>query len=295
MPTLPRPRRSVLYAPGSNPRALEKARRLDADGFIFDLEDAVAPAAKVTAREGVAGALAAGGYRGREILLRVNALTTEWGRADLSAAAAMPIDGVLLPKVDSAHTVHDALAVLAEAGAPPGLGVWCMLETPLGVLNAPAIAAASPRLAGLVMGTSDLAKDLRARPSPDRLPLLAALEWCVLAARAHGLAILDGVHLDLADDAGFAAACRQGRELGFDGKTLIHPKTIAAANAAFAPSAGEVAEAHRIIAAHAEAVAAGKGVVLVDGKLIENLHVASAHALVALADAIAALDAVSGA
>ena len=290
MPAPSRPRRSVLYTPGANPRALEKARGLAADGFIFDLEDAVAPDAKDTARAAVAQALAHGGYRGREILLRVNAATTPWGGADLAAAAGMPIDAVLLPKVECAGTVREAEALLVEAGAPEHLAIWCMVETPRGVLHAEEIAAASERVGGFVMGTSDLAKDLGARHTRDRVALLMALEHCLLAARAYGLAILDGVHLDLADEEGFLAACRQGRELGFDGKTLIHPKTIAAANAAFAPSLEDVAWARRIIAAHGEAVGAGKGVVLVDGKLIENLHVESARRLVALAQAIAALD-----
>jgi citrate lyase subunit beta/citryl-CoA lyase len=290
MPAPSRPRRSVLYTPGANPRALEKARSLAADGFIFDLEDAVAPDAKDAARVAVAQALAHGGYRGREVLLRVNAPATAWGHADLVAAAGMPIDAVLLPKVECAGTVCEAEALLVEAGAPRHLAIWCMVETPRGVLHAEEIAAASERVGGLVMGTSDLAKDLGAQHTRDRLPLLMALEHCLLAARAHKLAILDGVYLDLADDEGFIAACRQGRELGFDGKTLIHPRTIAAANAAFAPSPDDVAWAHRVIVAHGEAVAAGKGIVLVDGKLIENLHVESAHRLVALAQAIAALE-----
>ncbi len=288
MPTPFRPRRSVLFTPGSNARALEKARGLAADGFIVDLEDAVAPDAKDTAREQVGRTLAIGGYRRREIFLRVNALATPWGQADLAAAARMPIDAVLLPKVEAASTVREAEAALVAAGAPDHLAIWCMIETPRGVLRAEDIAAAGGRVAGLVMGTSDLAKDLRAQHTRDRSGLLAALEHCLLVARAYGLAILDGVHLDLADDAGFLDACRQGRQLGFDGKTLIHPKTIAAANAAFGPSPEEVVWSHRIIAAHREAVAAGSGVVLVDGKLIENLHVEAARELVALAEAIAA-------
>jgi citrate lyase subunit beta/citryl-CoA lyase len=284
-----RPRRSLLYMPGSNARALDKARTLAADGLIFDLEDAVAPDAKAAARAQVGAAVGQGGYGGRELLLRVNGLSTEWGDADLRAAAAMKLDGVVLPKVESAAAVQVAEAVLVAAGAPERLAIWCMMETPLGMLHAEAIAGATPRLGGLVMGTSDLAKDLHAAHTRDRLPMITALGLCLLAARAFGLAIVDGVHLDLADDDGFAAACRQGRELGFDGKTLIHPKTIATANQSFAPSADEVAWAQRIIAAHGEAVAAGKGVVLVDGKLIENLHVDSARQLVALADQIAAL------
>jgi citrate lyase subunit beta/citryl-CoA lyase len=285
-----RPRRSMLYMPGSNPRALEKARTLPADALIFDLEDAVAPDAKAGARDTVAAALSQGGYGRRETLLRVNALASPWGYADLVAAARMTLDGVLLPKVESADAVRQAESVLVAAGAPPSLAIWCMMETPLGVLHAEAIAAASPRLGGLVMGTSDLAKDLHAAHTRDRLPMLTALGLCLLVARGYGLAILDGVHLDLADDEGFAASCRQGKELGFDGKTLIHPKTIAAANEAFAPSLDEVAWSRRIIAAYEEAVAAGKGVVLVEGKLIENLHVESARRLVAMAEAIAEME-----
>jgi len=291
----PRPRRSVLYMPGANTRALEKARGLPADALILDLEDAVAPDAKATARANIAAALAQGGYGQRELVLRVNGLATPWGHADLVAAATMPLDAVLLPKVESADAVRQAEAVLDAAGAPARLALWCMMETPLGMLHAEAIAAASPRVACLVMGTSDLAKDLHARHTRDRLPMLTSLGLCLLAARAYRLAILDGVHLDLADDEGFAAACRQGRELGFDGKTLIHPKTIAAANAAFAPAADEVAWSRRIIAAHAEAEAAGKGVVLVDGKLIENLHVEDARRTVLLAEQIAALEQAAGA
>jgi len=284
-----RPRRSVLYMPGSNPRALEKGRGLAADGLILDLEDAVAPEAKATARDVVVSALRAGGYGRRELVVRVNALGTSWGQADLVAVARARAQAVLLPKVESADAVRQAEATLVAAGAPDELAIWCMIETPRGVLKSAEIAEASPRLACLVMGTSDLAKDLHAAHTPDRAPMLASLGLCVLAARANGLAILDGVHLDLGDDAGFAASCRQGRELGFDGKTLIHPKTIDAANAAFAPSAEEIAFARKIIAAHGEAEAAGRGVVVVDGKLIESLHVQNARRLVALDDMILAM------
>jgi len=289
-----RPRRSVLYMPGSNTRALEKAHGLAADGLILDLEDAVAPDAKAMARANVAAALRAGGYGRRELAVRVNGLATPWGYDDIAAAAAMKADAVLLPKVESADTVRQAETLLAAAGAPASLALWCMMETPRGMLHAEEIAAASPRVACLVMGTSDLAKDLHARHTRDRLPMLTALGLCLLAARAYRLAILDGVHLDLDDDEGFAASCRQGRELGFDGKTLIHPKTIAAANAAFAPTDDEVAWARRIIAAHAEAEAAGKGVVLVDGKLIENLHVEDARRTVALAGQIGEMERAAG-
>ncbi|MGH7030621.1 MAG: HpcH/HpaI aldolase/citrate lyase family protein [Stellaceae bacterium] len=282
-----RPRRSVLFVPGSNPRALEKARALPADALIFDLEDAVAPTAKEEARAAAAAALAAGGYGARERVLRVNGLDTPWGHADLAAAATMPLDAVLLPKVENADRVRLAEALLEALGSPPERAVWCMVETPLGVLHARDIAAASPRLAALVLGTSDLTNDLRALHTMDRLALLPALGLVLLAARAYGLAALDGVHLDLADDAGFARACRQGRELGFDGKTLIHPKQIEAANAAFAPSAEEVAWSRRAITAHEAAVARCQGVALVDGKLIENLHVEHALRVVAIAEAIA--------
>ena len=283
---MPRPRRSLLYMPGSNRRALEKARTLHADGLIFDLEDAVAPEGKESARAIVAAALAEGGYGGRDLVLRVNAIDTPWGHADLAAAATMPIDAVLLPKVENPDRVALTVSLLDAFGAPETLAVWCMLETPLGILYAREIAAASPRLAALVLGTSDLTKDLHALPTRNRLPLITSVSLAILAARAHGLAILDGVHLDLSDDEGFAAACRQSRELGFDGKTLIHPKQIAAANAAFAPTPEEVEWSRRIIAAHSEAVAAGKGVVLVEGRLIENLHVENARRLLALADEI---------
>jgi citrate lyase subunit beta/citryl-CoA lyase len=272
--------------PGSNPRALEKARSLPADGLIIDLEDAVAPDAKDSARAIVAAALAEGGYGGREIVLRGNAIDTPWGHADFAAAATMPIDAVLLPKVESAERVRLTVPLLDALGAPETLRIWCMVETPLGVLNAREIAAASPRLATLVLGTSDLANDLHVLTTRDRLPLLTSLSFAVLAARACGLAILDGVYLDVSDEAGFAATCRQGRELGFDGKTLIHPKQIGAANAAFAPTPQEIEWSRRVIAAHREASAAGKGVVLLDGRLIENLHVQNARRLVALADAI---------
>ncbi|WP_242341441.1 MULTISPECIES: HpcH/HpaI aldolase/citrate lyase family protein [Anaeromyxobacter] len=283
-----RPRRSVLYVPGANARAIEKARTLDADALILDLEDAVAPAAKREARARVVEALAAGGFGHRELAVRVNGLATPWGADDLAALARAGADAVVLPKVESAAEVHAAEAALAAAGAPGSLAVWCMIETPRGVLAAAEVARASPRLACLVAGTSDLVKDLGARHTPGRLEVLTSLGLLLLAARAAGLAALDGVHLDLADDAGLEASCRQGRDLGFDGKTLIHPKTIAAANRAFAPGGAELEEARRVIAAHAAAEAAGQGVVVVDGRLVEALHVAAARRLVALAEAIAA-------
>jgi citrate lyase subunit beta / citryl-CoA lyase len=285
-----RPRRSVLYMPGSNARALDKAKSLPADALIFDLEDAVAPDAKSSAREQVCAALRAGGYGPRETIVRVNTLATPWGQADLAAAARAGADAVLIPKVESADGVRQALAVLDDAGAPAVLPLWCMMETPRAMLRAEQIAGTHLRVSCLVMGTSDLAKDLHAAHTPERLPMLTALGLCLLAARACGLAILDGVHLDLEDDAGLAASCRQGAELGFDGKTLIHPRQIGPANAAFAPSAEAIARARRIIEAHEEAARAGKGVVVVDGRLVENLHVIEARRQVQLAEAIAALE-----
>ncbi len=294
MAATPRPRRSVLYMPGANTRAMEKARSLPADALILDLEDAVAPDAKTMARANVAAAVRAGGYGKRELVVRVNSLATPWGYEDLVAAATMKLDAVLLPKVESADAIRQAEALLTASGAPASLALWCMMETPLAMLHVEEIAGASARVAALVMGTSDLTKDLHARHTRDRLPMLTSLGLCLLAARAYRLAILDGVHLDLADDEGFAEICRQGQELGFDGKTLIHPKTIAAANAAFAPTAEEVEWARRIITAHAEAQAAGRGVVLVDGKLIENLHVEDARRTVALADQIAEMAQAAG-
>ncbi len=289
MAAIVRPRRSVLYMPGSNARALEKGRSLPADALILDLEDAVAPDAKELARRQVVDAVGAGGYGGRELAIRINGLDSPWGRDDLAAAATSGAAAVLVPKVESASMVADVEELMAGHGAPDEMSIWCMMETPLGMLHAEEIAAASARIACLVMGTSDLAKDLHASHTRERLPMLTGLGLCLLAARGYGIAIVDGVHLDLGDDEGFAFSCRQGLELGFDGKTLIHPKTIAVANEVFAPSPDEVEFSRTIIAAHAEAAAEGKGVVVVDGKLIENLHVENARRLVAMAEAIEAL------
>ena len=286
-----RPRRSVLYMPGSNARALEKGRSLPADGLILDLEDAVAPDAKETARDQIVAALKDGGYGKREIAVRVNPLDSPWGQDDVKAMATSGADALLLPKVESAAMIHELEKLMDAAGAPKSMGIQCMMETPLGMLNAQEVAGASKRINCLVMGTSDLVKDLQAAHTPERLPVLTSLGLCILAARAYGIAITDGVHLDLSDDEGFAAQCVQGKELGFDGKTLIHPKTIAKANEVFAPSQEEIDWSHKIIAAHAEAAAEGKGVVVVDGKLIENLHVENAKRLVALSDAIKELEA----
>lgn len=286
-----RPRRSMLYMPGSNPRALDKGRSLPADALILDIEDAVAPDAKEMARRQIVEALAAGGYGRREILVRVNGLDSEWGHDDIAAVATSGADAILLPKVESAEMVRETEELLVASGAPAGFAIWCMIETPLGVLHAEEIAWGSRRVGGFVMGTSDLAKDLHCLHTPQRLPFLTSLSLCILAARAHGLAILDGVHLDLDDDEGFAESCRQGLELGFDGKTLIHPKTIAKANEVFAPSAQEIAWSEKIIAAHETASKEGKGVVVVDGKLVENLHVENARRITGLAAMIAELEA----
>lgn len=281
------PRRSVLYMPGSNARALEKAKTLAADSLILDLEDAVAPDAKAEARDRVCETVRQGGYGDRELVIRVNGLDGQWGPDDLAAATQTPVDEVLLPKVESATQVARAEAMLNAQAGNADIAIWCMLETPLGILHAESIAA-SRRVACLVMGTSDLVKDLRARHTTTRLPVLTSLSFCLLAARAYDCAILDGVHLDLADEDGFAAACRQGRDLGFDGKTLIHPKQIAATNAIFAPDDDEVEQAHAIIAVFEAAEREGKGVALLDGRLVENLHVENARRTLALAGAIAA-------
>jgi citrate lyase subunit beta/citryl-CoA lyase len=277
--------------PGSNARAMEKARTLPADAIVLDLEDAVAPDAKAEARAQVVAAIRAGGFGRREVIVRVNSFLTPWGHEDLAAVATSGADAVLIPKVESPGSIDEDLRVLDDHGAPPHLALWCMLETPRGILNAAAIADASPRIGALVVGTSDLTKDLHARHTRDRLPLLTSLELCVLAARAAGVAALDGVHLDLDDEAGFLAACRQAADLGFDGKTLIHPKQLAGANDAFAPGVEDVTWARRVVAAHADAEARGHGIVLLDGRLIENLHVEDARRVIALTDAIEALTA----
>jgi citrate lyase subunit beta/citryl-CoA lyase len=289
MSTHARPRRSVLYMPGANTRALEKAKTLPADSLILDLEDAVAPDAKAQARDNVLKALRDGGYGKRELMLRINGLETPWGQADAQAAAQSKADVVLIPKVESAAQVRQVATILEANGAPDTQTIWVMMETPLGILHAAEIAQAHPRLAGFVLGTSDLVKDLRAAHTALRLPIATSLGLTLLAARAYGLGILDGVYLDLDNEQGFADSVQQGKEFGFDGKTLIHPKQVAKANELFAPSAAEVEQARKIIAAHAEATAQGKGVVLVDGKLIENLHVVAAQRQVELAEAIAAL------
>ncbi len=282
MPQPVRPYRSVLYIPGSRERALEKARTLAADAIIFDLEDAVAPDEKVAARSILAQALQ-DDYGARVRIVRVNALETEWGRQDVQAFADHPgVDALLIPKVNSAADL-DAVARLA-----PAKPLWAMMETALGMLNAGQIAA-HPALQGMVMGTNDLAKELGSRFRPDRLPLQAGLGLCLLAARACGRVIVDGVYNAFKDDEGLRAECEQGRDMGFDGKTLIHPLQLDIANAAFAPSMAEVELARRQIEAYDAALAQGQAVAVVDGKIVENLHVVTAKAVLAKAEAIAAL------
>lgn len=285
-----RPRRSVLYMPGSNPRALEKAKNLGADGLIFDLEDAVAVAAKLDARTLVMDAVKAGGYGHRELIIRINSLDSLWGEDDMKAACEAGPDAILLPKVESADMILKAEGMMIKFGAPDKTKIWCMMETPRAMLAAGEIAASSDNLTCFVMGTNDLVKDIHAHHTVMRLPIVTSLGLCILAARAENIEILDGAFLDLNDDEAFRASCLQGLEFGFDGKTLIHPKQLAGANEVFAPSATELEFSHRIIAAFAEAEAAGKGVVLVDGKLIENLHVENARRLVTLSEVIGGRD-----
>ena len=278
-----RPYRSVLYIPGSKDRALDKARSLPVDAIIFDLEDAVAIDEKVNARGTLKAALDQGGYGSRVKIVRINALDTEWGADDARAVADMDADAVLLPKVNSAADV-DALAALI----PGDLPIWAMMETPCGMLNAAEIAA-HPRMAGFVMGTNDLAKELQTRFRADRLPMIASLSICLLAARAEGLVIVDGVYNAFKDDEGLKVECEQGRDMGFDGKTLIHPAQVAVCNDAFAPSDAEIELARRQIEEFEKVEAAGGGVAVVDGKIVENLHVVTAKQILAKAEAIAAL------
>ena len=284
-----RPRRSVLYMPGANERALEKAKSIPADALIFDLEDAVAPDAKSTARDRVAAATSANDYGHRELAVRVNGIGTAWHDDDLRAAAAAGPDAVVVPKVGSAAQVQAVEAALGAAGAPDRTLIWAMLETPEAVLHAEEIAGASERLSVLVMGTNDLARELHAVGEPGRQPLLVGLQLCLLAARATGKVLLDGVYNDVADPSGFEAECRQARHLGFDGKTLIHPSQVEPCNRAFAPSEAELEAARRIIDAFEEAERLGRGVVTVDGRMVENLHVDEARRALAHAEAIARL------
>jgi len=285
-----RPRRSVLYMPGSNARAMEKARELPADALILDLEDAVAPDAKAKARELIVETLKKGGFGNREVMVRINGLDTGWWLDDLAVAAAGP-DAVLVPKVSTPEQLQVVGKHLVGVTKEQHIRVWAMMETPLAVLNARDIAAAArdpaTRLAGFVMGTNDLAKDTRARIVPGRAPMLPWLMNCVAAARAFGIDVLDGVYNELGNAEGFAAECRQARDLGFDGKTLIHPQQIAPCNDAFSPSADEVAWARKIIAAFDLPENKGKGVIQVDGRMVEILHAEMARRTVAIAEAIA--------
>ncbi len=281
-----RPRRSVLYMPSSNARALEKAKDLDCDALILDLEDAVAPDAKAEARDAACAASTSGAYGHRELAIRVNAAGTTWHDDDLAAACAAGPDAIVVPKVDSAAAVHALADALERHGAPDRTALWAMLETPRAMLHAEEIAAASERLGVLVMGTNDLVKELYAEHVPGRAPLLSALSLALLAARATGRVILDGVYNDVKDTAGFAAECRQGRQLGFDGKTLIHPGQVAGANEAFSPSAEAVEDARGVL--HAWEQGAGSGVVTYRGRMIENLHVESARRTLALHEAVSA-------
>ena len=286
-----RPRRSVLYMPAANERALEKAKTLPADAIIFDLEDAVAPDAKEAARPNAVAAASSGEYGSRELTIRCNGLDTPWGADDLRAAAGSGASAVVIPKVGSVAYVDEVSSILDAAGAPAALSIWAMIETPTAIFDVRAIAA-HPRVSVLVMGTNDLARELRSSlGAAGRHPLVPHLATALAAAREAGIVILDGVYNDVKDLDGFRAECVQGMEMGFDGKTLIHPGQVDIANDVWAPSEAEVEHARRVIAAFDEGVAQGKGVVTVDGRMIENLHVANAQRTIAVADAIAAFNA----
>jgi citrate lyase subunit beta / citryl-CoA lyase len=281
-----RPRRSVLYMPGANTRALEKAKTLAADSLILDLEDAVALDAKVVARDNIRAALEAG-FGHREAVVRINGLNTPWGSEDLKAFANSKADAIVLPKVESAKQIQEVADMLEACNARPDLRIWAMIETPLAIFKLSEIASAHHRLAALVLGTSDLVKDLHARHTPERVETQTALSLSVLAARAYGLCVLDGVHLSLDDEAGLKQSCIQGRDMGFDGKTLIHPNQIALANDIFGPSPEEISEAQARIAAYDAAIQSGAGIAVLNGKLIEELHIQDAKRILALAKAIA--------
>ncbi|GFE63278.1 HpcH/HpaI aldolase/citrate lyase family protein [Litoreibacter roseus] len=280
------PYRSVLYIPGSKERALEKAQSLAVDAIIFDLEDAVAPDEKIAARTLLGETLSKADYGPRKKIVRINGLDTAWGRDDLSAMAALGPDAILLPKVESAGTVSDVAATLDQVSAAAQTAIWAMMETPRGILNAAGIAGA-PRMAGFVMGTNDLAKELGSRT---RDAMITSLQMCLLAARVEGLVCVDGVYNAFKDEDGLRAECTQGRDWGFDGKTLIHPAQVAVANDIFGPSQDEIALARRQIEAFEQAEAAGQGVAVVDGKIVENLHVETARKTLAKVEAIAALE-----
>jgi citrate lyase subunit beta/citryl-CoA lyase len=287
-----RPRRSVLYMPSSNERALEKAKTLPVDGLILDLEDAVAPDAKSSARENACAAASSGEYGRREVTIRVNGMDTQWHADDMAAACAAGPDAIVVPKVNTVDAVLELVENMTKHGAPERTKLWAMLETPSAMLHAEEIAAASDRLTVLVMGTNDLAKELYAEHVPGRQPLLTGLALCLLAARATGKAIIDGVYNNVKDTDGFLAECRQGREMGFDGKTLIHPGQVAGANEAFAPSDTAVEDARGILQAWEDGK--GSGVVTYNGRMVENLHVESAQRVLTMHQAIRALEADQG-
>jgi citrate lyase subunit beta/citryl-CoA lyase len=288
-----RPRRSVLFMPGSNARALDKARNLPSDGVILDLEDSVAPEAKPMARDQIAAAVAARGFGRREIIIRINNLESPWWQDDLAMAAAARPDGILVPKVSSPSDVKRLEERLRALKADPAIGLWAMIETPLGVLSAQQIAATARdgdrRLTGFIMGPNDIARETRMRMLPGRAAMLPLFSHCILAARAYGIEILDGPYNDISDIAGFAKECAQGRDMGFDGKTLIHPGQIDAANAAYTPPADDVARARKIMGVFDLPENVSKGVVQLDGQMVERLHVEMAKRTIAIADAITAL------
>ena len=283
-----RPRRSALYMPAANERALEKAKGISTDAIIFDLEDAVSPDSKDIARAQAIAAVNSGEYGKRELTIRCNALATPWGHADVAAAAKTCVSAVVIPKINSVAEVNEVSAALDAAGAPKEMMIWAMIETPTAIFDCREIAA-HPRVPVLIMGTNDLAKELRAAQVPGRAPLYPSLHTALLAAREAGKTILDGVYNDIKNADGFRAECIQGAEMGFDGKTLIHPDQVGVANDVWSPSEAEVEHARKVIAAFDEALAAGKGVVQLDGRMIENLHVANAQRSIAIADAIAEL------
>ena len=288
-----RPRRSLLFMPGSNARALEKARTLAADGIILDLEDSVAPDAKATAREQIAKAVAARGFGKREVLIRINALDSPWWVDDIGMAGKVQPDGILVPKISTVDDLNAVADRLSDINAPASIRVWAMIETARAVLDADKLAAASQdskvRLAGFVFGPNDIARETRIRMKPGRAAMIPMITHCILATRAHGLEILDGPYGDISNIDGFAEECAQGRDLGFDGKTLIHPSHIDACNAIFTPPEAEVAEARRIIAAFEQPENASRGAIQLDGRMVERLHAEMAKRTIAIADAIAAM------
>lgn len=292
-----RPRRSVLYMPGSNARALEKAKEIPADALILDLEDAVAPDAKEEARQQVCDAVKGGGYGKREIAIRVNALDTAWGKDDIAAAVAAGPDAILVPKINTPDDVTLAESQMAASGAPVTMQLWCMIETPLAMLNIKEIAAkteTSLRMNVWVMGTNDIAKELRCQHTPERMPMMTSLGLAMLAARAYGLVILDGVYNDIKDEKGFLAVCEQGRDLGMDGKTLIHPSQVGPCNKVFSPDSETVEFSRKVIEAFDQPENQGKGVLKVDGKMVEILHAEIARRVVNVADQIAELEKANG-